>query len=282
MFKKILFSALDAQHSKKIEKQLETVLRTKIPFLQGVDAGLFSELADVLETVNYGKGDVIIREGELGDSLYFIVEGRVVVRRQDEDVAELSGGECFGERALLTDETRSATVVAAESVFLLRLKRDDYAELSENYAKIRYRFKKLNQDRTAEGIEHSIQRNLLENAPFLQSAGGSLINELAKVLEPKTYAAGEILIQEGDAGSAFFLIEVGLVEISKDASVVAKLGPGACVGEGALIDGRVCGATVTAVTETVCFVLGRPSFNRIIKRYPVFGRRLESLHRSRL
>jgi CRP-like cAMP-binding protein len=77
-------------------------------------------------------GDVIIRQGELGDSCYFIKEGSVSVYRandvkgKSELIAELGVGRCFGEDALVNDTPRNATVAMRENGVLMKLEKQDF------------------------------------------------------------------------------------------------------------------------------------------------------------
>lgn len=71
----------------------------------------------------YNDGEVIVRQGELGDSMYVVQEGRVEVVQEkdgrDIKLAELEDGDFFGEMALFEKEVRSATVRALGSVRIL-------------------------------------------------------------------------------------------------------------------------------------------------------------------
>lgn len=282
MFKKLITSMLNAKNTKAIEAQVKDKLLNRVPFLKGADDSLISDLAAAVDSLNFQEGDTIFNEGEQGDSLFLIVDGSVRVTSKGRLIAELGVGGCFGEGAVIQGEVRGATVLALEPVTLLQLHRESFAGLTEKYRKVRFRLRELHERRRAEDIEQSIERNLLDNAPFLAGAGRDLINELAHYLQRKSYASGEVLMQEGDEGSTLFLIEDGIVSISKSGATVAELGPGACVGEGVLFSRRARSATVTALTETSCFELGRSPFNRIISRYPVFGKRLRAIHAERV
>jgi predicted RND superfamily exporter protein len=72
----------------------------------------------------YAKGTTIVREGEVGDTMYAIISGSVDVVRGEgaaaQTVARLERGQIFGEMALVLKEPRSATVVTAEETELLR------------------------------------------------------------------------------------------------------------------------------------------------------------------
>ncbi len=107
----------------------------KVLFLKGID--LFSaisgedlaEIAGIAEELTQPSRAIIIQEGEPGDALYFVVEGKVRVEKGGRQVAELGEREVFGEMALLDAGPRSSTVVAAADVVLLRITRDDFADL---------------------------------------------------------------------------------------------------------------------------------------------------------
>lgn len=78
-------------------------------------------------------GDVIIRQGEIGEQCYFIKEGEAdVVRHQDnyrQHLATIGAGRCFGEDALVNDAARNATVMMCTDGVLMRLEKQDFYRL---------------------------------------------------------------------------------------------------------------------------------------------------------
>ncbi len=107
----------------------------KVLFLKGIE--LFSaipgddlaQLALVTDEIHREAGHLIIREGEPGESLYLLVDGRVRVLKGDRPVAELGEREVFGEMALLDPGPRSATVQALTEVVMLCIKREDFSDI---------------------------------------------------------------------------------------------------------------------------------------------------------
>ena len=90
-----------------------------------------AELAEIVRALrprNVPAGAVICRKGEPGDQMYFILEGRVSVAAATP--VELGPGTFFGEIALVTGETRSATVTASTTVALMSLHASDFQVLS--------------------------------------------------------------------------------------------------------------------------------------------------------
>ncbi len=91
-------------------------------------------LFTVLEHIPVSAGDMVIRQGEVGDYYYILAGGRCEVRRHNKggkevQLAELVSGDAFGEEALLTGAVRNATVVMLTDGVVMRLKEQDFREL---------------------------------------------------------------------------------------------------------------------------------------------------------
>ncbi len=69
----------------------------------------------------FPAGGEIIREGEPDGAFYIVVEGRVSVYKGEQRVVSLEQGECFGEMGYLRQRERSATIVAEQSVSVLKM-----------------------------------------------------------------------------------------------------------------------------------------------------------------
>jgi putative ABC transport system ATP-binding protein len=94
-----------------------------------------TEITNIVEKMkrrHYQRDEVIIREGDPGEEFFLIGEGLVDVRKvaadgQDQHIATLETGKFFGERALLVDEPRNATCIAASDwVEILVLGKADF------------------------------------------------------------------------------------------------------------------------------------------------------------
>ncbi len=77
----------------------------------------------VVNELFVSPSDVIMREGEVGDTLYVVVQGEVSVQVKGHEVAVLREGEHFGELALVGSDPRSATVIAKGYGHLLTVER---------------------------------------------------------------------------------------------------------------------------------------------------------------
>jgi voltage-gated potassium channel len=103
-------------------------LVAKVPFFHHIGASLIAEVARLLLPREFPAGAVIMRRGQAGDCMYFIIDGEVEIRLQAQELY-LGPGQFFGEVALLTGAPRNATVVAAQACTLLSLDIVDFHEL---------------------------------------------------------------------------------------------------------------------------------------------------------
>ena len=107
-------------------------------------AALFHEVPDkVLEhlafssqVLEYSPGDVLIEQGDPGDALYLVIEGSVSILRDGVVITRRGAGECIGEMALIDDAPRSASVVAAEHMKAIRITKDDFWRMIEEYPSV--------------------------------------------------------------------------------------------------------------------------------------------------
>jgi CRP-like cAMP-binding protein len=86
-------------------------------------------IAVISRLVPFEPGETVFEEGELGDALYVVLEGKVRVHREERTVAEIGPAECFGEMALLDSAPRSASVTALVDTSCLRIDREDFSDI---------------------------------------------------------------------------------------------------------------------------------------------------------
>jgi cAMP-dependent protein kinase regulator len=123
-FRRILL----AKTSKK--RQLYESFLKEVPVLSNLSLFERSKLADALDTENYKSGEVIIKEGEIGENFYLIIKGTAdVVKSGEGKVNSLKRGDYFGEIALLNDLPRQATVVSTSDVDVATLDKRGFQRL---------------------------------------------------------------------------------------------------------------------------------------------------------
>lgn len=124
-------------------EDIEILKRSR--FFSSLDDNEIGCLVPLFKESKFKAQEVIYNEGEKGDTLNLIVEGRVNVCRVTVEgeylnLSSIKEGEVFGIMSFFDGSPHSATIIAQENVRLLVLKRDDFEGLLESdprlYAKI--------------------------------------------------------------------------------------------------------------------------------------------------
>ena len=126
----------------------------------------------------------------------------------------------------------------------------------------------LSIDRSAEAPDADILRLLLQIPFFAPLPAPAMERVLADVIA-RDAAAGDVLIREGDRGDLFYVIVEGTIEITRGGEHVSEQGPGAYVGEIALLRDVPRTASVTAKTPLRLLALEREPFLLAVTGHPV-------------
>jgi hypothetical protein len=104
-----------------------------LPFFEEFHDSALWEALRLGTMLNFGLGDVLMREDSKGNSFYVILEGHVAVRRAGIQLSVLGPGVTLGEMAYLRAEkpVRTATAVAASDVLVLEIRNDALHQASE-------------------------------------------------------------------------------------------------------------------------------------------------------
>ena len=121
-------------------------LVSAVPLFENMDAEKRQSIANLLRPRLVIPGEVICKEGDAGDSMFFISSGALSVNLKDGAVT-LGSGDFFGEIALLKETPRVATVAANSFCELLVLRKADFEELLINTPQLRDEIEKVAADR---------------------------------------------------------------------------------------------------------------------------------------
>jgi CRP/FNR family transcriptional regulator, cyclic AMP receptor protein len=97
------------------------------------------------------------------------------------------------------------------------------------------------------------------------------LTEISKATTEIRLDEGAVLMTEGQPGREAFIVVEGEAVVTVDGVEVARLGPGACIGEIALLDGGLRSATATAVTPMTTLVLDPREFKGLMLRVPAIA-----------
>ncbi|OGP58036.1 MAG: hypothetical protein A2V67_11160 [Deltaproteobacteria bacterium RBG_13_61_14] len=120
----------------------------KIPLFQELEELELDEVARIAVKEDFGPGDIIFREGDQGDKLFLILEGKVAIvklvpGKGSQTLASLNPGDYFGEMALIDEAPRSAGAVAEGAATLLVLNKPDLDALLESSSAVAAKLYKI-------------------------------------------------------------------------------------------------------------------------------------------
>ncbi|RHY32207.1 hypothetical protein DYB32_002756 [Aphanomyces invadans] len=106
---------------------------TSVPFFKYCRATFVRALIDLMETQSVPTNYILCRKGEVGQDMYFVQSGVMVVIVDNVKVRELRSGHYFGEQAIFINQIRSATVVASTFCMLQKLSRAHVRMVMQGY-----------------------------------------------------------------------------------------------------------------------------------------------------
>ncbi|KAF1575769.1 cGMP-dependent protein kinase 2, partial [Eudyptes moseleyi] len=124
------------------QEQYRNFLRS-VSLLKNLPEDKLTKIMDCLEVEYYHEGDYVIREGEEGNTFFIIAKGKVIVTQSTADhsqpqvIKNLHKGDYFGEKALISDDVRSANVIADEyNVECLVIDRETFNQTVGTYEEL--------------------------------------------------------------------------------------------------------------------------------------------------
>lgn len=116
---------------------IEKVLILKsVDMFSGIPEETLAEVSLILEELTYSPGETVVVEGEIGRSMYIIIDGLVKVHRGESELARIGERAVFGELAALSPEPRTATVTAVEETRVFRIDYETLHELMAEHASL--------------------------------------------------------------------------------------------------------------------------------------------------
>lgn len=239
-----------------------------------------------LDEINVAPGKLLIKEGDWSGDAFLITAGRVEVFRAVNGVknrlATLGPGEIAGEMGLIDNAPRSACIATMEPTRLIVISRDVFVKQLRSAPPL-VRF-----------VLHSLVRTLralngipTDNGDPIFTDDPIVSERTHKLLRRDTFAPGRTIFRRGEEAHCAYLIQSGLVEITREtpegeAVVLGHAGVGSVFGEMALLRDANRAATVTAVELTVCEVIQRQRFEELLRAAPTLIRQLINSYVGRI
>ena len=230
------------------------------------------ELIDVFEPESFKAGDVVIQQGDQGETFYVVESGELSItvsmsKNDDDDalanqslhdvkVGFYQEGAAFGELALIYGSPRAATITVTEDCKLWSIKRTMYRGVVGQHRQ------KIHEEK----LEFLPKVNVGEKR-FGDVFTNNELGTMAQLLKQEYFKAGDVILREGEEGDTFYMIRMGEVKIYKKelgADPIATFGKEKFFGERALLSDDVRQATVIAANDVTCYVMTRGDFNRML------------------
>ena len=119
--------AVDAARAKRLALKRDVL--ANMPLFSRLTERELLRVMQAVEVREYTDGDLVIREGDKGDELFIVLDGKVRVSRGEQTLIDLGQGEHVGEMALIRSVPRSATVHAMGPAELIAIRRADFFEI---------------------------------------------------------------------------------------------------------------------------------------------------------
>jgi cAMP-dependent protein kinase regulator len=255
----------------------------KPPLFSDLSPDEFMALVERLTPRTVGAGDIIIRQGQPGDSIFFIVSGQVSIFRRDEDnnevwITSMGEGSFFGEFGYFSGQKRYASVKAVEETTLLEIGRKDLGAIIAKHPRVREVLLTFYKER--------ILDTLLAISPLFSVLSPRERAGLMKGVSFSAARRGAHIVREGDTGDRMYVIISGEVEVTteKEGLLVplARLKSGDFFGEVAVITSQPRTATVTAGTDVNLAEIDKDSVAEAIGAHPEIEERLSQFIQMRV
>lgn len=121
-----------AQETRRRDFLVTWTLVARVPLFSRLDADSVARIMTLLASRTYEPGDVIVREGERTEAMYFIADGEAAVELEQGEV-RLGQGDFFGEIGLIERRPHGHNVTAATRCRVLVLQREDFERLGRRF-----------------------------------------------------------------------------------------------------------------------------------------------------
>ncbi len=273
------------------EKFTDIELLRKIPILSELSDEELQQIIDSPDNTieDYAPKEMIVRESEIGDCMYVILEGAVDVSIRGEgggvigrevSIATLRAGDFFGDQSILSDTTgrRKASVRAFLQTKVFKI--------DEKHVQLRLRGDFASEDTTvpAPGSGNEEIRNLIKGMRLFQSLKDEEIATVESWTEVVSVGPGDFVLKESEKGDCLYVILDGMVEIftiddDGKVTMLATHGKGDYFGEQALMPGSSAKRNAYARSngEVKLVKVPKAYFRLILNRDGILSKALEKV-----
>ena len=127
---------LDSKQLSMYSTLEKALILKSIDLFETIPSEELIRVAQIADEEQFETDSLLFEEGDFGDSMYIVANGKVRVHKGERTIVELEKGACVGEMALLDQEPRSADVTVNADTTLLKITQDGFYELMSSNMEI--------------------------------------------------------------------------------------------------------------------------------------------------
>jgi len=271
---------------------VQAVQKSSTSIFSNVGAEFIAELSTVADDRIYMPGEIIIKEGDPGDSLFIMVSGQAQVyiaqevnttgdsipaemdKQSSNDslpkiattmIGMIHAGEISGEMAMLgISKNRSATVEAMTICVIWEVSQESAMPIIEAHPDSQGQFAAS----ICNHLEHTVS-NCIDSIDLFKSFERKFRMLLGLYCDRHAYFPGQIIFQEGLPADGLCILNLGLARLERKNVPIKMFSPGCHCNSTAMLGiHKLCFCTLTAVATCHVVVISRSSYVHALEQYP--------------
>ncbi|KAJ3170000.1 hypothetical protein HDU87_000523 [Geranomyces variabilis] len=271
-----------------IDASIQVFLRNHVLFKDLHDDEFIVSLAAAMQMRVYADNSYVIRKGEVGRAMFFVLRGEVEVVTEDgETVINVMKEESFfGEIGVLFSVPRTASCRARGRCIILTLTKDGLQKAVANHTEVAETIQSIAEERFAsymkqmetsmlvefgQELKLGMTQNDLKKIPLFRDCSFGFLHMLSLRLKPLQYRQNDILIHKGEVASEMYFVVRGTAEVfsEEDGTCFAEFYPGSFFGEvGVFFHVKRTASVRCTSSQVSVFKLDKHDLDDVLKQYP--------------
>ena len=241
--------------------------------ISGLASQYQNEVVQQAEILKFKKKQQVFKQGDVDPYTYYLLDGELELEANGQLLKTIKGGSPDAQSALSQLQPRQMSAKATGKLLVLRIAReildrlltmDDPRGASSGGFEVSE--VELDEDGGGDWMTRMLQSELFSRIPPAN------IQRVFAVMESVPFKAGSVVVEQGQPGDYYYIIQAGRCEVTRKASAsgkpvkLAELNDGDSFGEEALVSDAKRNATVTMVTDGELVRLTKDDFIELIKK----------------
>ncbi|KAJ3074734.1 hypothetical protein HDU98_010419 [Podochytrium sp. JEL0797] len=250
---------------------LETLL--KFPLFASFPKHVIGFVSNSCYEMRRKKGQVLVKKGDEGAEIYFLVEGTVSVVVDEKSITDMQPVTFFGELGVLFKFKRTATVVAKTDCIVVVVTKQKLGEILTVHPAVKALVDDFAANKEAWWSKQQyVSSNKNFGAEFANEIAppDAFCDSLAMKIKCVVFKSGETIVSVGEASDAMYFILKGAVEVvGPDGAINAEIGNGSFFGEVGVLLGMKRTASIRSKGESNLFKLTKKDLDDAVVEYPI-------------